>query len=769
MKRILLICLLTLAGFSANAQATANDLFIYGYVTAGAQNIAQQGYPVNVSLNNNLIQTAYTNANGWYTMIIVGGSVTGPNQIYTVSTNDTCSNAVLTQAISNNQGTIDEALASFVVCTNTSNTCNSAFELVINGNSVSALNQSNGTLLSYSWSVNGVTVSNNENLSFDNAEPGIYEICLHVVSGTMNPIGCEDTYCESIVISGDTTNTECYASFTSEISAINPLRALLNSSLSVAGDGASYLWDFGDNSTATTINAEHTYNQAGFYTICLTVVSGLCSDTYCAEVYVPGNNANECYADFSWTQLNTNPSGTEALVAFNNQNSNSEGEHFWFVDGDFDTSDSSPLIGLNLFQTYSVCHVVSNALFACSDTVCQSITLFGDTASDCNASFNWSLSQANPMRALLSNQSIPGMNTNATFAWDLGDGSSASTFNVEHTYAEAGTYSVCLTISSGNCTDTYCSNVVVTGSNLSQFNIGGQVFAGNAWADLGSVRLFAIDQTSNAVEWVQTTPIDSGYYYFDNVAVGTYIIKAGLSETSDYYGTYVPTYFGSQFYWFNAEVVVVTENGFTYNIALIYAGNPGGNGIVNGDIDDGPYRLSAAAGANSSSTLVSSADVFVTDLVGNPQRYTVTNSSGQFQVSNLAYGTYRLFSDIPGMICIPVEFTLSSEIPEVMINLVMGDLVTSTSTSFEAVSGEVYPNPATDIARINLNLSASQHVNLSLIAADGKTVWTSTQMVQSGKQTITIPITNIAKGFYFLKLNGINNHVIGVRKISVTY
>jgi hypothetical protein len=42
-------------------------------------------------------------------------------------------------------------------------------------------------------------------------------------------------------------------------------------------------------------------------------------------------------------------------------------------------------------------------------------------------------------------------------------------------------------------------------------------------------------------------------------------------------------------------------------------------------------------------------------------------------------------------------------------------------------------------------------------------------MVQSGKQTITIPITNIAKGFYFLKLNGINNHVIGVRKISVSH
>jgi PKD repeat protein len=770
MKRILLICLVVFASFAANAQATANDLVIQGYVTASVQNLAQQGYPVYVSLNNNLLQTVYTNANGWYSMLIVGGSVIGPNQIYTVYTEDSCSNAILSQSISNNQGTIDEASASFVVCANASNTCNSAFELVINGNSVTGINQSNGTLLSSVWSVNGVTVSNFDNLTFDNAEPGTYEICLHVVSGTTDPLGCEDTHCESIVISGDTTNTECYAFFTSEISATNPLRALLNGSSSMVEEGAIYSWDFGDNSTANTMNAEHTYNQAGVYNVCLTVFSGSCSNTYCQEVSVPGNNSNACNAGFSWVQTNTNPAGTEGLAEFSAEGTN-QGNllHVWYVNGDFQATSTNPSIGFNLNQAYTVCHTVYNTVTACSDSVCQTITLVGDTLLDCNASFSWSISQANPLRALLLNQSTPGMNTNASFAWDLGDGSSASTFNVEHTYAEAGTYTVCLTITSNNCSNTYCEEVSVTGSTSSSFAIGGQVFAGNASADIGSVRLYAIDQTSNAVEWVQTAPIDSGYYFFDNIAAGTYIIKAGLSENSEYYGTYVPTYFGSQFYWFNAEVVSVSENGFTYNISLIYASNPGGNGIVNGDIDDGPYRLSGASGTSSASTLVSSADVFVTDLVGNPQRYTVTNASGQFQVSNLAYGTYRLFSDIPGMLCVPVEFSLSPETPEVMINLVMGDLVTSLVTANEAISGDVYPNPVADIAHINLNLASSQDVNVSLIAADGKTVYSSTQVLQSGKQVITIPTTSIANGFYFLKLIGLNNHVISVRKISVTH
>jgi PKD repeat protein len=350
----------------------------------------------------------------------------------------------------------------------------------------------------------------------------------------------------------------------------------------------------------------------------------------------------------------------------------------------------------------------------------------------------------------------------------LGDGSTATTFNVEHTYASNGIYYVCLTVSSGDCSNTYCLDVVISSEVPTDFSIGGQVFAGNQLADIGSARLFSIDQTSNAVELIQTASIDSGFYVFNNVASGLYIIKAGLSETSDFYGQYVPTYFGSQFYWVNAETVFVDANGFTYNISLIYAGNPGGNGTVNGDIDDGPYRLSGSS-ASSASTLVSGADVFVTDFVGNPQRFTVSNLDGTFQINDLAYGTYRLFSDITGMLCVPVEFTLSAETPNVSINLVMGELVLSTSTVSEVVGSNIYPNPASEIARIDLNLNASQTVNMSLVAADGKIVWSSTQVVNSGKQSILIPVSTIAKGFYFLKLNGMNNQVIGVRKLSVIH
>jgi uncharacterized membrane protein len=38
----------------------------------------------------------------------------------------------------------------------------------------------------------------------------------------------------------------------------------------VAGDNVSYTWDFGDGATATGATVQHTYDEAGTYTITLT-------------------------------------------------------------------------------------------------------------------------------------------------------------------------------------------------------------------------------------------------------------------------------------------------------------------------------------------------------------------------------------------------------------------------------------------------------------------------------------------------------------------
>jgi PKD repeat protein len=359
-------------------------------------------------------------------------------------------------------------------------------------------------------------------------------------------------------------------------------------------------------------------------------------------------------------------------------------------------------------------------------------------------------------------------NEPAEYVWDFGDGSTATSNNAEHTYEVAGHYIVCLTIFTANCSNTICEMVVVPGEAGTTLSLGGQVFAGNYNADLGSARLFLLDPVSMAVELIQTATLDSGSYLFTGLESGTYLIKAGLNENSEYYGNYVPTYFGSQYYWFDAQPVYLTENGFDYHISLIWAGNNGGPGWVNGDIDDGPYRIGGAAGA-SSAALVSNADVIVSDLSGNPQRFTISDVNGEFMIADLAFGTYRLMADVAGMVCIPVEFTISENTPNVSISLVMGDEITGLAETQETSLPVVYPNPAVEQFNIHLNLKQKETLNITITTTAGQLIRTESRTLSAGTQTLGVPVSDIANGIYFIRLLDANNKTIGVHKISVMH
>ena len=51
---------------------------------------------------------------------------------------------------------------------------------------------------------------------------------------------------------------------------------------------ATYSWDFGDGNFSNGLNATHTYNAAGTYTVCLTVKNNCSIDTLCTNVLVTG-------------------------------------------------------------------------------------------------------------------------------------------------------------------------------------------------------------------------------------------------------------------------------------------------------------------------------------------------------------------------------------------------------------------------------------------------------------------------------------------------
>ena len=131
-----------------------------------------------------------------------------------------------------------------------------------------------------------------------------------------------------------------------------------------------------------------------------------------------------------------------------------------FGDGSTSTQSNPSYVYANP-GTYYVCLTVTDTVHGgCSNTWCDSVRVFTPMP-HCNAHFfHRRDSVPNGVRFLTAHNS-PG----ASYAWDLGDGSTSTDPTPAHTYANAGVYYVCLTVTNSNaggtCSDTFCDSVHV--------------------------------------------------------------------------------------------------------------------------------------------------------------------------------------------------------------------------------------------------------------------------------------------------------------------
>ncbi|MDC1022126.1 T9SS type A sorting domain-containing protein [Schleiferiaceae bacterium] len=65
----------------------------------------------------------------------------------------------------------------------------------------------------------------------------------------------------------------------------------------------------------------------------------------------------------------------------------------------------------------------------------------------------------------------------------------------------------------------------------------------------------------------------------------------------------------------------------------------------------------------------------------------------------------------------------------------------------------VYPNPADDIAGVELDLIDRSDVTLNLVNSLGQTVYTSAKTLDAGVQKIEVPTSILSAGLYFVNVN----------------
>jgi PKD repeat protein len=91
---------------------------------------------------------------------------------------------------------------------------------------------------------------------------------------------------------------------------------------------------------------------------------------------------------------------------------------------------------------------------ACFNTYCQYIQVYDNAA--CKAYFT---AYADTGSGVAFKNGSSGNPTK--FFWDFGDGTTSVYENPYHVYQQKGNYKVCLTVSSGSCTDTWCDYIRV--------------------------------------------------------------------------------------------------------------------------------------------------------------------------------------------------------------------------------------------------------------------------------------------------------------------
>jgi PKD repeat protein len=237
-------------------------------------------------------------------------------------------------------------------------------------------------------------------------------------------------------------SAQCTASFTWAQTSNN---VITFTNTSVGGVFINNAWSFGDTTYDYTSNPVHYYSIPGTYSVCLGISDSLsCSDSICQTVVVTGITCN-----LTITDISTNASCsscTDGTAAFIVTGGASPYTYSW------NTSQTTNTLNNVAPGIYNVCVTDINGCLQCANIS------VGSNSPGCSASFS-----IYPDTMVLHSYLGVNMSTGAapiSFIWSWGDGTSDTSAYPTHTYANAGIYTICLSLTdSTGCTNNYCDSM----------------------------------------------------------------------------------------------------------------------------------------------------------------------------------------------------------------------------------------------------------------------------------------------------------------------
>lgn len=533
------------------------------------------------------------------------------------------------------------------------------------------------------------------------------------------------------------------------------------------GNFDTYTWDFGDGTTSNESNPIHTFPYNGSFLTKLTIEGDSCNSDYETYVYIQNDTVINCEALYYY-QYTQDP----MTVEFTDMSYSVETISSWHWDfGDGNTSQSSnPQHIFEFPGTYYVSlDIVTND--SCTSSYVEPIWIFQDS-STCEAVFSFELDTLNniPNTFIFNDYSEGEIEF---WYWDFGDGTFSEEQNPIHNYENLGDYQVCLTVTSfqsGNtCTSTHCNTL----TTLDYYNFGGQAFFGDYPINIDSTDdenqaiVYLYRKISNSWHYMDYCEFwKYGYYWFTQKPVGDYLLLAELTEESDAYSYYAPSYFPSAQTWKNAGTfTLINDQQFAINIEFNELSQyKHGTGTISGKITKGL----------SCDTLGLETSYIIVQLLSTSNEIkavTYSDELGYYYFSGLGNDNYQLHAEYPGKYSENYLVTINNETPYPVIDLeihcshILGIDETINNNTF--IVSNVLPNPAKNRFNLIVESTSRKDISIKILNSQGIEVLSKNEIISEGKNDITTHINNIPQGYYLVIIQDQSSGKQQIKKLII--
>ena len=293
--------------------------------------------------------------------------------------------------------------------------------------------------------------------SYDSA--GTYLVQL----ATQTVYGCSDTLSDTIEIHSSPT---ALFGIDDDEQCLRENLFYFTDSSSINNGTLSYLWDFGDDSTAVVRDTNHRYINHGDYSAQLIVTSDMfCSDTAEKQIRVHQQpnaqfritTVDSCLRTNEFTYTNTSTIASDSLYLS------------WDLGNSTTSSDSTvSALSYSFDSTYHV-RLIAQTVYGCADTATDSVIVYPQPMADFTIIDSLQCLSGNQF--VFTNQSTIKWGS-LSYLWATGDGGSDTARNTSHRYTKDSTYTVSLvTTSTYGCSDSATALVTVYEQPAAQFSI----------------------------------------------------------------------------------------------------------------------------------------------------------------------------------------------------------------------------------------------------------------------------------------------------------